>query len=217
MHGCPSGEIEKIGAYLISEKGLHTTIKLNPTLLGKEDLHAILRNSGFETEVPDLAFTHDLKYPEALRIIRNLKKLSGEKQLFFGLKLTNTLESRNHKEIFPPNEEMMYMSGRALHPVSVNLARKLQNEFNGKLDISFSGGADVFNTPDLIACGKGISSSLPIAAVIGREDVMNIYAPGSMTSTHSGSPLPVASAVANLRVLKDEKPPRAPGHLWLKD
>ena len=153
MHGCPAGEIEKIGAYLISEKGLHTTIKLNPTLLGKEDLHAILRNSGFETEVPDLAFAHDLKYPEALRIIRNLKKLSGEKQLFFGLKLTNTLESYNHKEIFPPNEEMMYMSGRALHPISVNLARKLQNEFNGKLDISFSGGADAFNTPDLIACG----------------------------------------------------------------
>lgn len=153
MHGCPPDEIEKIGTYLIREKGLHTIIKLNPTLLGKEDLHVILRNSGFETEVPDLAFAHDLKYPEALRIIRNLKKLSGEKQLFFGLKLTNTLESRNHKETFPPNEKMMYMSGRALHPISVNLARKLQNEFNGKLDISFSGGADAFNTPDLIACG----------------------------------------------------------------
>ncbi|GMT44568.1 MAG: putative selenate reductase subunit YgfK [bacterium] len=153
MHGCPSGEIEKIGVYFLREKGLHTTIKLNPTLLGKEDLHAILRNSGFETEVPDLAFGHDLKYPEALRIIRNLKKLAGEKQLFFGLKLTNTLESSNHKETFLPNEEMMYMSGRALHPISVNLARKLQNEFNGKLEVSFSGGADAFNTPDLIACG----------------------------------------------------------------
>ena len=60
-------------------------------------------------------------------------------------------------------------------------------------------------TPDLIACGKGISSSLPIAAVIGREDVMNLYKPGSMTSTHSGSPLPVASAVANIRAMMDEK------------
>ncbi len=153
MHGCPPDEIEKIGAYFLREKGLHTTIKLNPTLLGKEELHAVLRNSGFETEVPDLAFEHDLKYPEALRIIANLKKLAEEKQLFFGLKLTNTLESRNHKDIFSPDEEMMYMSGRALHPISVNLARKLQNEFDGKLDISFSGGADAFNTPDLIACG----------------------------------------------------------------
>ena len=57
-------------------------------------------------------------------------------------------------------------------------------------------------TPDLIACGKGISSSLPLAAVIGRSDVMELYPPGSMTSTHSGSPLPVAAAVANIRRLK---------------
>ena len=60
-------------------------------------------------------------------------------------------------------------------------------------------------TPDLIACGKGISSSLPISAVIGREDIMDLYAPGSMTSTHSGSPLPVAAAIANLEVICKER------------
>jgi 4-aminobutyrate aminotransferase-like enzyme len=56
--------------------------------------------------------------------------------------------------------------------------------------------------PDLIACGKGISSSLPLSAVIGRTEVMELYPPGSMTSTHSGSPLPVAAAVANITELK---------------
>lgn len=60
-------------------------------------------------------------------------------------------------------------------------------------------------TPDLIACGKGISSSLPLSAVIGRDDVMNMYAPGSMTSTHSASPLPVAAAIANIKAMKKEK------------
>ena len=59
-------------------------------------------------------------------------------------------------------------------------------------------------TPDLIACGKGISSSLPLAAVIGRADIMALYGPGSMTSTHSGSPLPVAAAIASLKILQDE-------------
>jgi 4-aminobutyrate aminotransferase-like enzyme len=59
--------------------------------------------------------------------------------------------------------------------------------------------------PDLICCGKGISSSLPISAVIGRADIMDLYAPGSMTSTHSGSPLCVAAAVENLKIIKDEK------------
>jgi 4-aminobutyrate aminotransferase/(S)-3-amino-2-methylpropionate transaminase len=57
--------------------------------------------------------------------------------------------------------------------------------------------------PDLIACGKGISSSLPLSAVLGRSDVMELYPPGSMTSTHSGSPLPVAAAVANIKCLKE--------------
>lgn len=58
--------------------------------------------------------------------------------------------------------------------------------------------------PDLIACGKGISSSLPISAVIGSDDIMSLYAPGSMTSTHSASPLPVAAAIANLKLILDE-------------
>jgi 4-aminobutyrate aminotransferase-like enzyme len=60
-------------------------------------------------------------------------------------------------------------------------------------------------TPDLIACGKGISSSLPISAVIGRKEIMNLYAPGSMTSTHSGSPLPVVAAVESLKIIRKEK------------
>ncbi|MBA4322133.1 MAG: putative selenate reductase subunit YgfK [Odoribacter sp.] len=48
---------------------------------------------------------------------------------------------------------MMYMSGRALHPISINLAKKLQQDFDGKLLISFSAGVDAFNISDVIACG----------------------------------------------------------------
>lgn len=59
--------------------------------------------------------------------------------------------------------------------------------------------------PDLIACGKGISSSLPLSAVIGRKDIMSLYAPGSMTSTHSGSPLPVVAAIENLKIIHNER------------
>jgi 4-aminobutyrate aminotransferase/diaminobutyrate-pyruvate transaminase/4-aminobutyrate aminotransferase/(S)-3-amino-2-methylpropionate transaminase len=58
--------------------------------------------------------------------------------------------------------------------------------------------------PDLIACGKGISSSLPLSAVIGRKDIMDLYAPGSMTSTHSGSPLPVVAAIESLKLVQAE-------------
>ena len=59
-------------------------------------------------------------------------------------------------------------------------------------------------TPDIIACGKGISSSLPLSAVIGRKDIMSLYGPGSMTSTHSGSPLPVVAAIESLKIIENE-------------
>ena len=93
MHGCPPDEIEKIGLYLIEERKLNTIIKLNPTLAWERKANHILKKSGFDIIVPDEAFEHDLKYPDALKIIRNLKKLLIKIKVHFGLKLTNTLES----------------------------------------------------------------------------------------------------------------------------
>jgi len=58
--------------------------------------------------------------------------------------------------------------------------------------------------PDLICCGKGITSSLPLGCVIGREDVMNLYGPGEMTSTHSGNPVCCAAALASLDLIERE-------------
>ncbi len=153
MHGCPPDEIEKIGLYLLQEKKLHTTIKLNPTLLGGSELRVILKNSGFETQVPDIAFEHDLKYSDALKIISSLRDEAIKQHKHFGIKLTNTLESANNKTVFSSGENMMYMSGRALHPISVGIAHKLQHDFRGSLDISFCGGADAFNVAQLVSCG----------------------------------------------------------------
>ena len=154
MHGCPPGEIENIGLYLIREKNLHTAIKLNPTLLGARDLRELLNHKlGFSTEVPDSAFEHDLKYPDALHILESLGSASAENNLQFGVKLTNTLESVNNKNVFGAAEPMIYMSGRALHPISIALACKLQNDLGGNLDISFSAGVDCFNLAEVLACG----------------------------------------------------------------
>lgn len=59
-------------------------------------------------------------------------------------------------------------------------------------------------TPDLAACGKGISGGMPLSAVIGTEALMGLYGPGEMTSTHSANPVCSAAALANLRVIRDE-------------
>ena len=153
MHGCPPDEVEKIARYFIEDRKLHTTIKLNPTLLGPEKLRDILNdNLGFDVEVPDLAFEHDLKYEAGIALIESLRARAAKVGVEFNLKLTNTLETTNRDQNLPENEQMVYMSGRALHPISIHLARRLQNEFNGELDISFSAGADCFNVADILAC-----------------------------------------------------------------
>ena len=60
--------------YLIEERGLHTAVKLNPTLLGPERVRGLLNQSlGYrDVVVPDAAFEHDLKYGRAIELIRSL-------------------------------------------------------------------------------------------------------------------------------------------------
>ncbi len=153
MHGCPPEEVERIGRYLIEERHYHTTIKLNPTLLGPHQLREILHERlGYDdVVVPEEAFEHDLKFDQALGLIGRLQTVAAEQGVQFGLKLTNTLEVNNHKSVFPPQEERMYLSGRALHPISIHLAARLQEAFKGELDLSFCAGVDAFNVTDVVA------------------------------------------------------------------
>lgn len=58
--------------------------------------------------------------------------------------------------------------------------------------------------PDLTTWGKGISSSLPIAAVAGRADLMDMPDPGSASSTHTGNPICCAAALANIELILKE-------------
>jgi len=45
---------------------------------------------------------------------------------------------------------------------------------------------------------------MPLSCVIGRRDVLDLYPPGSMSSTHSGNPVCCAAALANLEVIDEE-------------
>ena len=155
MHGCPPDEIESIATYLLRERQLHTLVKCNPTLLGPERVRTILNDDlGFgDIVVPDVAFEHDLKYPDAVTMLNNLRSVAKECDLEFGVKLSNTLEVENSRSVFDEAEKMMYLSGRPLHAITVRLAHKLADEFDGDLPMSFSAGANCFNAPDLLASG----------------------------------------------------------------
>lgn len=56
--------------------------------------------------------------------------------------------------------------------------------------------------PDIIWCGKALSASLPVSAVIANEKVLE--GDPSINSTHGGNPVGAAASYAALQVLFDE-------------
>ncbi len=152
LHGCPPQEIERIASYLINEKGLNTYIKCNPTLLGYQYARETLDALGFDyIAFDDHHFKEDLQYKDAIPMLRRLMAQSEAKGVCFGVKLTNTFPVDIAAGELPGEE--MYMSGRSLYPLTISVAENLAREFEGKLRISFSGGADAFNMTDIVKAG----------------------------------------------------------------
>ena len=107
MHGCPPDEIERISEYLLVEKGLHTSVKCNPTLLGPGDVRQIINDDLGYTDVPipDAAFGHDLKYADAVPMFHRLRRVAAERGLLVrpqaleharGGELADGLRERRH-------------------------------------------------------------------------------------------------------------------------
>ena len=152
LHGCPPREIESIADYLLEEKGFHTFIKCNPTLLGYEFARETMDQMGYDYLVfGRFHFEDDLSYADAVPMLTRLMEKADGLGLQFGVKITNTFPV-DVKEGELPSEEM-YMSGKALYPLSISLAAKLSREFDGKLRIAYSGGADAFNIDRIVECG----------------------------------------------------------------
>lgn len=152
LHGCPPQEIESIANYLLTEKHLNTFVKCNPTLLGYDFARKTMDEMGYDYMVfGDFHFRDDLQYEDAVPMLTRLMKLSEELGLEFGVKITNTFPVDVTRNELPSEE--MYMSGKALFPLSISLAAKLSAEFAGKLRISYSGGADYYNIDKFVGCG----------------------------------------------------------------
>lgn len=152
MHGCPPHEIEAICSYMLTEKKRDTFVKLNPTLLGYDRVRRILDDLGYGyVGLKRESFEHDLQYGDAVGMLTRLRKLAAENGKGFGVKLTNTLGSVNDQGVLPGEE--MYMSGRALLPISTEVGARLSSEFDGNLPISYSGGATALSVKDIFETG----------------------------------------------------------------
>lgn len=152
LHGCPPQEIERIASYLIDVKKLNTFVKCNPTILGYPTARQTLDELGFDyVSFDEHHFNEDLQYRDAVPMFKRLLALAAKNGVQFGLKLSNTFPVEVRQDELPSEE--MYMSGRSLYPLTIEMAKRISEEFDGKLRLSFSGGIDAFNIEELFEAG----------------------------------------------------------------
>jgi putative selenate reductase len=151
FHGCPAGEIEGIVTFLLAEMGCHVCIKLNPTLLGMDEVSRLLHDTlGYrDIEIHPPAFENDLRFDEALDLIPRLQGVAKRNGRSLSLKFTNTLVVKNRKRVFA--DEVMYLSGAPLHVLAMNLVGEFRARMPEPIPMSFSGGIDAHNMAAAVA------------------------------------------------------------------
>jgi len=161
FHGCPPDEIESISKHLMTRHGLDVIVKLNPTLLGYENVRSIVNGTlGYDSvRLREADFAADLQFPRALELIDELATFAADQDRRFGIKLTNTLVVENTKGFMP--DDTMYLSGPPLHVVSMTLLQRLHEALPGRLrvdgqdgDIQVSWSAGI--TKDNLAAAAGL-------------------------------------------------------------
>lgn len=155
FHGCPAAEVERIADYLMAEMGLDCSIKLNPTLLGREAVEEILheRLGLREIRLVPEAFATDLQWDDAVAMIARLQARAFDLGRSFAVKLTNTLVVENSSTFLPQSERHAYLSGAPLHVVAMHLVDRFRAFFGDTLPLSFSAGIDRTNVADAVALG----------------------------------------------------------------
>ncbi len=58
--------------------------------------------------------------------------------------------------------------------------------------------------PDLITVAKGVAGGFPLAAVVGKAEIMDAPLPGGLGGTYGGSPIGCAAALAVIDVIRDD-------------
>ena len=144
---------------------------------------------------------HGVSEEESLKAIDNLFKVDIEPSDVAAI----IIEPVQGEGGFYPAPNSFMQALRALcdeHGI-VLIADEIQTGFGrtGKMFASEHSGVE----PDLMTSAKGIAGGFPIAAVIGKAEIMDAPAPGGLGGTYGGSPIGCAAALAVIDVIKEEK------------
>ena len=219
FHGCPPGEIEAIGKYLVDEHDVDVIVKLNPTLLGEDEVTRLLHEQlGYRDLRPRAsAFEGDLRFDEAIALARRLDRHAAARGRHFGVKMTNTLVVENHKTFF--GEKEMYLSGEPLHVLAMACVDRFREALGADIPVSFSGGIDQHNFADAVAHALTVGAGVPQTFLVADDGDMSIaQIVAALRAAEGHDPrlirLPVPGAAAVLRAIgKDDLADRLFGNL----
>jgi len=151
FHGCRADEIEGIATFLLTEMDVNVCVKMNPTLLGQEQVRHYLNDVlGYREIAPAPgAFAKDLKFDDAVQLIPRLRAVARARGKKLSVKFSNTLVVRNHRARF--RDELIYMSGAPLHVLALNLVKRFREAIGEPVPISFSAGLTANNVAEAVA------------------------------------------------------------------
>jgi 4-aminobutyrate aminotransferase/(S)-3-amino-2-methylpropionate transaminase len=104
---------------------------------------------------------------------------------------------------FPaPNEFMQALRALCDEHGIVLIADEIQTGFGrtGKFFASEYAGIE----PDLVTVAKGVAGGFPLAAVVGKSEIMDAPLPGGLGGTYGGSPIGCAAALAVIDVIRED-------------
>ncbi len=147
---CSLTELENIARYLMVDRKFNIAVKLNSAMLGYEYCRNTLDAMGyFDIEISRESIDRCVKYYDMIPIVNKLLGIANREGRLFGVKLTGAFPVIGGIE----RTKELKLSGKAIFPLSVALAAKLSDDFDGRLKIAFSGGADANNVEDIYEAG----------------------------------------------------------------
>lgn len=149
------------------------------------------RNKGIPRLMKELSFT--FKYNN----IESLKELFDTYPDQFAAVIMEPVG------ITPPQDNFLKQVQKVVHD---NGAVLIFDEIITGFRFSLGGAQEYFNvTPDLAAFGKAMANGMPIAAVVGKQEIMNVFNETFCSITFGGECLSLAAAIATLKELKAKK------------
>ncbi|GAK58911.1 hypothetical protein U27_05886 [Candidatus Vecturithrix granuli] len=192
FHGCSSDEIDNIVSHLLTEHQLNVIIKLNPTLLDREEVeHTFHKILGYQfLQIEPSQFDTELHFDQAIAMLKNMHHVATVSGKILGLKLVNSLLVKNYKGYLAG--ETMRLSGPPLHVLALLLLQKIRDQLGSlqaKIPIAFSGGVDDKNIADIVC--------LNLAPVTVCTDLLKPpgYAKGVTYLHNLGERMQIAEAI----------------------